>query len=197
MIVLSASVILSSASFSFAAHLSRIAFIWAEASAFVFASFSSAFLALLFDFPVNQSATPCAVPFTMPSAFTWSDSDRFSISSSSVCFLLEVFALPSMFRSSARSLHALPRLHPFPSATPQVPFAGPELLYLDASRCFFRRTPHAHAEDFCTDRLHLDGVKRCGLDTFPGGMVVPVEHYMGMEVRFPYFPAKEIVKNLE
>ena len=48
-IVLSASVILSSASFSFAAHLSRIAFIWAEASAFVFASFSSAFLALLFD----------------------------------------------------------------------------------------------------------------------------------------------------
>ena len=86
-IVLSASVILSSASFSFAAHLSRIAFIWAEASAFVFASFSSAFLALLFDFPVNQSATPCAVPFTMPSAFTWSDSDRFSISSSSVCFL--------------------------------------------------------------------------------------------------------------
>ena len=53
----------------------------------------------------------------------------------------------------------------------------------------FGVTPHAHAEDFCTDRLHLDGVKRCGLDTFPGGMVVPVEHYMGMEVRFPYFPA--------
>ena len=50
----------------------------------------------------------------MPSAFTWSDSDRFSISSSSVCFLSwRSFALPSMFRSSARSLHALPRLHPF------------------------------------------------------------------------------------
>ena len=50
--------------------------------------------------------------------------------------------------------------------------------------------PTLHAEDFCTDRLHLDGVKRCGLDTFPGGMVVPVEHYMGMEVRFPYFPCQ-------
>ena len=51
-----------------------------------------------------------------------------------------------------------------------VPFAGPELLYLDASRCFFSEdTPPLHAEDFCTDRPHLDGVKRCGLDTFPGG----------------------------
>ena len=34
---------------------------------------------------------------------------------------------------------------------------------------FFGGHPTLHAEDFCTDRLHLDGVKRCGLDTFPGG----------------------------
>ena len=100
----------------------------------------------------------------MPSAFTWSDSDRFSISSSSVCFLSwRSFALPSMFRSSARSLHALPRLHPFPSATPQVPFAGPELLYLDASRCFFsedtpRSMPRTSAQIVCISMASSDVV---------------------------------------
>ena len=96
----------------------------------------------------------------------------------------------SMFRSSARSLHALPRLHPF--LLQRLKFLLPGLSFCISMLrdVFFGGHPTLHAEDFCTDRLHLDGVKRCGLDTFPGGMVVPVEHYMGMEVRFPYFPCQ-------
>ena len=126
----------------------------------------------------------------MPSAFTWSDSDRFSISSSSVCFLSwRSLLFPQCF---GHPLGLFTLCHDFilsfcnasSSFLPGLSFCISMLR--DVS---FRRTPHAHAEDFCTDRLHLDGVKRCGLDTFPGGMVVPVEHYMGMEVRFPYFPA--------
>ena len=40
--------------------------------------------------------------------------------------------------------------------------------------------PRTSAQIVCISMASSDG-----LDTFPGGMVVPVEHYMGMEVRFP------------
>ena len=64
---------------------------------------------------------------------------------------LEVFcSLPSMFRSSARSLHALPRLHPFLLQRLKFLFAGPELCISMLRDVSFRRTPHAP----CRGLLH-------------------------------------------
>ena len=180
--------------FLFAAHLSRIAFILGlKPRLLFFASFSLAFLAPPFRLlrrtsrqhpvllPLYYAPLPCYMERFL---------DSFSISSSSVRFLSwRSFLFPQCF---GHPLGLFTLCHDFiPFLLQRLKFLLPGLSFV--SRCFemFLFGGHPTLPLLRTSaqiRMHLDGVKRCGLDTFPGGMVVPVRVQYGPAVRFRALP---------